>query len=152
MGRFLLEVLCGPPTAGKSTWAELAAAGDLVSGDDVRLWGAQGHVALEQAHHAASELLAGGRSVTVDACAMNARRRARWRELAAEHGASTRLVVFDVAPSEAYRRNHRRPIRERVPNLSAYLREWPSERAAAVAEPWGEIVLAAEVRASADEW
>lgn len=148
----MLEVLCGCPTSGKSTWAQLAAAGVVVSADDVRLFGTDGAATLRRAYLAVSDLLAEGSSVTVDACSMNARRRADWRDLAAEHGHSTRLVVFDVDQREAYHRNQRRPRRARVPNLSGYLAAWPGERAAAVAEPWHEVVLAAEVRTSAGEW
>lgn len=148
----MLEVLCGPPTAGKSTWAQLAASGDVVSCDDVRLYGLQGHLAIRRAQQAARELLAGGRSVTVDGCAMNPRTRAEWLYLAEQHEQPTRLVLFDVDPREAYRRNAGRPRGQQVPNLGAYLREWPEQRATAAAEPWGEVVLAAEQRTSPDEW
>jgi predicted kinase len=149
-----LEVTFGVPASGKSTWCELAASGEVVTADDVRLLGAPGQAVLQRALRTAVDLLELGGRVTVDACSMNPVTRQLWVRTAAELGVRARLVTFAVEADEALRRNARRPAGERVPwpLLYAYLRSYDEQLALTAGEGWAEVVSGDELRTPAGEW
>lgn len=144
----VLEVLIGPPCAGKSTWCQVAASGVILTADDVRTTGARGRQTLDRLWIEARHILASGCSVTIDACSAAPDRRASWLRLAVDMGARSRLVVHEVDLPTAQARNGARPAGERVPwaLLRRHVTEWPATLAQARTEPWNEIVDAAEAR------
>lgn len=96
----MLTVLMGPPGAGKTTWTEAHAAGQVVCGTDrlrtdPRLRGAAATVAyLDRLRAKAEQGLHAGQDVLVDACNVHARERTRWLALARRCHASTHLVIL----------------------------------------------------------
>lgn len=132
----------GVPASGKSTWCRLAGPGVVLSADEVRTSGRSGNQVLDGVWWDALQVLMNGQDVTIDACSLNADRRAGWLRLAEVSSHRARLVILDVSQAEVLRRNARRHEAERVPRalMVRYLEAWPAAVAAARREPWDEFV------------
>ena len=147
-----LTVLMGIPTSGKSTWLAQQPTGQLVLSADVLRTDhhARTNAVFAAMEHQARRALRTGRDVAIDACSTQATRRAEWLALARQASAHTRLVCCDVQPDLARLRNHARPEAQRFThaNLERYIDRWPAALAAALAEPWAEVITASPARTS----
>jgi F420-dependent oxidoreductase-like protein len=126
-----LVVLVGATAAGKSRWAqEQFAAGQIVSSDRLRAVVGAGERdqrasrdAFEVLELIVAKRLARGLTTVVDSTGLDAKRRARWRELAARHAIPAIAVRFDPPAAVVRSRNRARP--DPVPGnvVAAQLRE-----------------------------
>ena len=151
-----LVVLVGVPASGKSTWAAAHfPPEEIVSSDRLRAVVGTGEhdLAASADAFAVLDLVVSARArrrltTVVDTLGLDPARRARWRQLAAEHAVPCLAVVFDVPPAECRRRNAARPPAERVPSkiLSGQLADYAAQRAALAAEGFADVVPAEPVR------
>ena len=126
-----LVVLVGATAAGKSTWAaEQFAADRVVSSDRLRAVVGEGERdqrasrdAFEVLELIVAKRLARRLTTVIDSTGLDAKRRARWRALAAEHRVPALAVVFDPPAALVRARNRARqaPVPSKV--VSAQLRE-----------------------------
>ncbi|ONF73925.1 hypothetical protein AVR91_0204125 [Amycolatopsis keratiniphila subsp. keratiniphila] len=122
-------MLIAAPGTGKSTWCrDRAELGAVLSTDRARAEIGTGEedqaasaAAFDLVQARAADHLAAGRDVTIDATGAHPRDRARWRALAAEHGAAPVAVRLRCSLLETLRRNRSRP--RRVPAL-VVVRMW----------------------------
>gem|GEM_PF-29142 len=141
-----LVVLVGPPGAGKSTWAQRALPGHVVSSDGLRSLVGEGEHDLRASADAFALLddvvrrrVARRLTTVIDALGTDPDLRARWRGLAAAAGVPSVAVVFDVPAAQVRRQNRARaaPVPEGV--LREQLARWPSVVEAVRAEPFGAV-------------
>jgi F420-dependent oxidoreductase-like protein len=111
-----LVVLVGATAAGKSHWArEAFAADEVVSSDRLRAVVGAGERdqrasrdAFEVLDLIVAKRLARGLPAVIDSTGLDAKRRAAWRALAAQHGVPAFAVVFDTPAALVRKRNRAR--------------------------------------------
>jgi F420-dependent oxidoreductase-like protein len=126
-----LVVLVGATAAGKSDWARAWFEPDqIVSSDRLRAVVGRGERdqrasrdAFELLDLIVAKRLARGLTTVIDTTGLEAKRRAEWRELAAEAGVPAFAVVFDTPEKTVRERNRTRgaPVPPKV--VAAQLRE-----------------------------
>jgi F420-dependent oxidoreductase-like protein len=158
-----LVVLVGPAASGKSTWAQQWFAPDqVISSDRLRALIGEGEHDLRASKDAFAlmdvvleQRLRRQVSTVVDTLGLDARRRARYRELAEAAGVPCFAVAFDVPAAELRARNRARGTTVPATTLAQQLRAWPAVREALDTEgfagvhPAGPVVLAPAALAGA---
>jgi F420-dependent oxidoreductase-like protein len=142
-----LIVLVGPAASGKSTWAQAwFAPNQIVSSDQLRALLGEGEhdvAASTDAFALLDEVLEQRlrRRVTtvVDTLGMDAVRRVRYRELAAQAAMPCFAIAFDVPPGELRARNRARGTTVPTAVLGAQLKAWPAVREALAAEGFAAV-------------
>jgi F420-dependent oxidoreductase-like protein len=148
-----LVVLAGPPASGKSTWAATQLRPDVVvSSDKLRALVGEGehdqragNDAFEVLDTVVERRLKRKLFTVVDTLGTDAKRRARWIELARANGVPAFAVVFDTTPAECRARNKARE--EPVPGafLTQQLQAWPKVLASLAGDGFDAVVEAGEV-------
>lgn len=129
-----LVVLVGVPGSGKSSWAaRVGRPNQIVSADALRA-----QVGLDERDQRASKeafdlldrivaaRMRRGLTTIVDTTGLEGPRRARWLEIARQHGRPAHAVVLDVPAADARRRNKARPNPVPSKVLTAQLTALPS--------------------------
>jgi F420-dependent oxidoreductase-like protein len=126
-----LVVLVGVAGSGKSTWADQHFPGSVVTSDALRALVGEGEDdlrastdAFELVDDVIARRLRRHLTTVVDTLGSDAARRARWLQLAAEHGVECHAIVMRTAPADIRRWNKQRS--KRVPD--AILRSQLGER------------------------
>jgi F420-dependent oxidoreductase-like protein len=141
-----LVVLVGPAASGKTSWAQANLAAHVVSSDSLRALVGEGEDDLRASTDAFAVLedivarrLRRGLTTVVDSLGTDTERRARWRQLAADHGIPCVAVVFDITAAQLRRQNKGRA--KRVPDavLNRQIADWPAVRGAIQGEPFDAI-------------
>ena len=137
-----VTVLMGVSGVGKSTW--LAAnpdAGERITFDAIRRAGRPPGAIIARSRARAVRLATAGTPIVVDACNLSTNHRAWALNLAAEAGATTRLVVLHPPSLEELTARQRTRGAEAMPldALSRQLRQWPQSLREVTREPWGSV-------------
>jgi F420-dependent oxidoreductase-like protein len=148
-----LVVLTGPSGSGKSTWAlEQFRSDQVVSSDALRALVGEGEHDQRAGKDAFDVLdlvlerrLRRGLLTVVDSLALDAKRRAGYRELAERHGMPCVAVAFDTPADVCRARNRARrpPVPAKV--LTDQLRTWAATRDALAGEGFAAVHAADDV-------
>lgn len=116
-----VEMLCGIPGSGKSTWSRglelpVLALDDVRSDLDIEPDEEQGRV-IQEATARAKRFLATRTNFIFDATNVSQLTRRRWVNLFVEYGAAVNLRFFSGDPKTTLKRNAARPDATRVPGV-----------------------------------
>jgi predicted kinase len=117
-----LTVLMGLPGSGKSTYAARQRGAEVLTADAIRIANANAAHTFIVLHSRLRELLAAGKSVIVDTCALQRNARARLQRIGRQHGARCVLVTFNTDWRVCRTRNAAR-------RTGQALVDWPAARA-----------------------